>query len=160
MHGTVVDLSLNAAASRRKLKRTRSEERAAAALLRQPELVRDRLAPMRATLRWYLDPPDRPGPLGGPLASRLSEVRAEVESLEASVALLPRSVHASGDAIRRALNFLRGFGRLSALDFDAVPPEDRPHLVALLALEYRWCFAAAQTTPRVFKIAIGRTGAR
>ena len=66
-----------------------------------------------------------------PLLELLAEVDLEVRLLEAVVARRSRADHRAGPAIRR-----------------------------LLALEYRWCFAAAGTTPRAFKIAIGRTGAR
>jgi hypothetical protein len=154
-----IDPVLKNKAEARKLKRKRALARAADALGRRPELRQDRLGPIQDVLRWYRDPPDR-SVLLGPLGRRLEELRHEVEQLEAEVARLPHRAHLEGDAIRRALTFLRGFARVTTLDYEPVPPEERSKLIALLALEYRWCFAAAETTPRAFKIAIGRTGAR
>jgi hypothetical protein len=114
------------------------------------------VGPIIEILRWYRAHPGEPVP-ETPLTDYLDLVQAEVESLE----LLHRIPgKTTGDTTRRALCFLRGFGRISALDFDHIPVEHRPALVHLLQLEYRWCFAAAGTTQQAFKIAIGRTGAR
>jgi len=122
-----------------------------------PDLRLDRLDPVLILLRGY-----RSGALIGvaPMEALVRDIDLEVRLLECAVARRDKSEHRAGPQIRRALTLLKTFGRLSALDFDAVPIESRPTLVRLLALEYRWSFAAAGTTPRAFKIAIGRTGAR
>ncbi|MEO1335325.1 MAG: hypothetical protein AAFV29_06760 [Myxococcota bacterium] len=84
----------------------------------------------------------------------------EVTKLETWASKRPRRSQADGVTIRRALEFLRRFGRMSAMDFSNVPVEDRSALVRILALEHRWCYAAAGTTREVFKLETGRTGAR
>ena len=143
--------------SARNARRQREDARRAQARVEAPALRIARLEPVHALLRSY-----RAGASQGlePLLELLAEVDLEVRLLEAVVARRSRADHRAGPAIRRALTLLKDFGRLSVLDFDVLPVEGRPHLVRLLALEYRWCFAAAGTTPRAFKIAIGRTGAR
>ena len=99
----------------------------------------------------------------GPTALRdyVDRVRSEVVELERhTLEQLPAAVHSEGATIRRALCFLRNFGRIGCLDLTAVSTGERDGIVELLRLEYRWCFAAAGTTPEAFKTAIGRTGAR
>jgi hypothetical protein len=141
--------------------RARASARVAEAIRRQPTLDPDRVSPTIAVLREYRVLITEPAlPAVTPLDTRIAEVEAELAALEAHVASLPKNLHREGATIRRALCFLKTFGRLSTLDFELIPPEERPKLVKLLRLEYRWCFAAAGTTPRAFKIAIGRTGAR
>lgn len=120
-----------------------------------PDLQTDRLSPIEEVLRAY-----RSGVSPSPLRARRRQVELEVAQLERIASERPRREQSSGPTIRLALLFLKGFGRLSSLDFSGVPVEERSELVALLALEYRWCLAAAGTTGRAFKIAIGRTGAR
>ncbi len=89
------------------------------------------------------------------LAEYIEHVRVEVDALEATV-----TQRHDGAGTRRALDLLQRFGRLSTLDYDSLGDETRTLVVSLLGLEYRWCFAAAGTTPGAFKAAIGRTGAR
>ncbi len=89
-----------------------------------------------------------------------ASLAAEVTQLEDWAASRPRRSQTDGATIRRALEFLRRFGRLSAMDFSDVPVEDRASLIRILALEHRWCYAAAGTTRSAFKTATGRTGAR
>ena len=95
-----------------------------------------------------------------PLAARLSEVQEEVQSLEAWVESRDRQKQHAGQTIRLALELLRQFSFLTTLDFSVIPDEKRPKLIELLALEHRWCYAAAGTTRTAFKIETGRTGAR
>lgn len=125
----------------------------------QPTLMVDRAAPLLRILKSYqeADPAldDRT-----PLQNYLAVVRAEVEALEAWAESRPKTQQKDGGAIRQALDFLRTFGHLSTLDFSSIPEEERMDLVTLLALEHRWCYAAAGTTRDAFKGAIGRTGAR
>jgi hypothetical protein len=147
------------AADARRAKKRRANARVEEAVRRCPDLRTDRLTPIRDVLRGYRGRSDE-DQTRGPLAAYVRGVEEELALLEDYVATLPRSAHREGATIRRALCFLKSFGRISALDFDLVPIEERPILVELLRLEYRWCFAAAGTTPRAFKIAIGRTGAR
>lgn len=143
--------------SSRNARRLREGARRAQAQCATPELRLARLEPVHALLRVY-----RSGENTSlaPIEALIREVDLEVRLLEGAVARKSKADHKDGAAIRRALTLLKDFGRLSALDFDALPVEARPLLVRLLGLEYRWCFAAAGTTPRAFKIAIGRTGAR
>ena len=89
-----------------------------------------------------------------------AELTVEVELLEAWAARRPLREQTGGATIRRTLELLRRFGRLSAMDFSNVPVEDRDTLIKVLALEHRWCYAAAGTTRSAFKEATGRTGAR
>lgn len=143
--------------SSRTARRQREDARRAQAQHASPELRLERLQPVLELIRAY-----RSGAAVSvaPIEALIRDVDLEVRLLEGAVARRSRAEHKDGAAIRRALTLLKDFGRLSALDFDALPIEGRPLLVRLLALEYRWCFAAAGTTPRAFKIAIGRTGAR
>ena len=90
----------------------------------------------------------------------VSALEAEVCALEEKTAQLSKCVHKNGETIRRALSFLRNYGRIASLNYSTIPEEERGLLIQLLALEYRWCFAAAGTTVEVFKREIGRTGAR
>lgn len=143
--------------SSRTARRLREDARRAQARDGSPELRLARLEPVMALIRVY-----RRGCADAlaPLQILVRDTDLEVRLLEAAVARKSRHEHREGPAIRRALTLLKDFGRLSALDFDDIPIEGRPLLIRLLALEYRWCFAAAGTTPRAFKVAIGRTGAR
>jgi len=136
-------------------RRSRVRARLAEAAHSRPELRIERGEPIREILRAY-----RSGVHAAPLTRYIAELRSEIEVLEAYARTIPRRQQSDGPSTRRALCFLKSFGRISALDFDPIPIEERPNLVVLLALEYRWCFAAAGTTQAAFKIAIGRTGAR
>lgn len=145
----------------RRGKRSREAARAEAARARQPALRTDRLAPIHELLRTYREEVVRDGEIAvSPLEQLLPKLAAEVSEVEAWAEGLGRRAHSDGAAIRRALMFLRTFGRVTTLDFSSIPVEERGRLVALLALEHRWCYAAAGTTRDAFKIAIGRTGAR
>lgn len=144
----------------RKAKRQRNQARVAGACELRPDLQTDRFAPFRAVMHCYRAGIIGTGDHDSPLGLYVAEVRREVEALEASTASLPRALHRDGATIRRALCFLRTFGRLSSLDFDSIPDHERGLMITWLRLEYRWCFAAAGTTASVFKVAIGRTGAR
>ena len=89
-----------------------------------------------------------------------AQLTEEVTELESWAENRPSHLKTDGSTIRRALELLRRFGRLSAMDFSDVPVEDRQVLIKILALEHRWCYAAAGTTRAAFKSATGRTGAR
>lgn len=134
-------------------------ERAALARRRARELERQASAPCGR-------PPCRQQPgegwpdiLSGSPA-RLAELESEVRALEAWVARRPEAARGDGPTVRRALDHLRRFGRLAAAPLPDVEPETRLLLVRLLALELRWCYAAAGTDRDCFERAIGRTGAR
>jgi hypothetical protein len=143
----------------RRGKRLRARARVEAAQRLRPSLRIDRLSPIFNILRTYREhAPGAPEP--SPLIAYVKELTAEIETLEAWAGERTRRAQSEGAVIRQALEFLRTFGRVGALDFSVVPIEDRAMLVSLLALEHRWCYAAAGTTRDVFKIAIGRTGAR
>ena len=88
------------------------------------------------------------------------ELTDEVTALETWAAQRSTAAQTCGVTVRRTLELLKRFGRLSAMDFSDVPVEDRPTLIKILALEHRWCYAAAGTTRDAFKQATGRTGAR
>lgn len=139
--------------------RQRSRARREAAERTAPPLRSDRRTPIVAMLRAYREHEFAPGERS-PIEHLIAELRREVEALELWAAARGRRAHATGDSIRRALAFLRTFGHLTSLDFSRVPIEERALLVELLALEHRWCYAAAGTTRDVFKVEIGRTGAR
>lgn len=125
-----------------------------------PERLTDRLTPTTEVLSAYRRGHDLPDGPKTPLSERIAHLDSEVRELEAWASSRPHSVQRSGPVIRQALDFLRHFGRLTTLDFSGVPVEERGHLVKLLALEHRWCYAAAGTTRDAFKAATGRTGAR
>ena len=125
----------------------------------RPTLMLDRASPILDLLRRYQIDPGIPVERT-PLHQYLIELRAEVEALEAWAESRPRGEQRDNASIRQALDFLRRFGHLSTLDFSVIPEEERGDLITLLALEHRWCYAAAGTTRDAFKIAIGRTGAR
>jgi len=146
--------------SARRAKRERERAREDAAKKEQPALHLDRLAPIRVLLRTYREEraPDAFDETA--LVAFVPRLRAEVEALEAWADGRGRRAHHDGASVRQALHFLRTFGRIMSLDFSHVPIEERDRLVALLALEHRWCYAAAGTTRDAFKVAIGRTGAR
>jgi hypothetical protein len=95
-----------------------------------------------------------------PLNEYTALVRREVDVLESTTARLSGEDQKNGASIRRALSFLRNFGRIATQDYSDLPDASRRPLVELLKWEYRWCFAAAGTTPQIFKREIGRTGAR
>lgn len=120
-----------------------------------PSLRVERLPPITELLRAY-----REGRTDDALPEHVRALRSEVEALERWADARPRHEQLSGTTTRLALDFLRGFGRITALDFSSIPSEERDLLVELLALEHRWCYAAAGTTRDAFKIAVGRTGAR
>jgi hypothetical protein len=143
----------------REAKRLRARARVEAAQRAAPSLRIDRLAPILAMLRAYRERDPAPDERS-PLALYLTTLTHEVEELEAWADTRGRRAQSEGHAIRQALEFLRTFARVTSLDFSSVPVEERPSLVALLALEHRWCYAAAGTSRDVFKVAIGRTGAR
>lgn len=144
----------------RAAQRARAQDRRDRLLDAGPPRHLDRLSLIESALRMYRsgqgDAVDGPSPL----AQLLAETTQEVERLEGWAASLPQAHRRSGAVMRQALEFLRGFSRLSVLDFRAVPQEDREHLVQWLALEHRWCYAAAGTCRVSFKAAAGRTGAR
>jgi hypothetical protein len=137
-------------------RRRRAKERVRGDLAGRPPIDLERAAPMQAILQRNR----LLGPDAGPLERLVTEVSEEVKGLEAWAAKRPRQERESGPTIRRALELLRGFGRMSALDFSSIPEEGRPLLVTWLALEHRWCYAAAGTDRAAFKRATGRTGAR
>ncbi len=116
-----------------------------------PTLRLDRVTPIRRAVE--------AAPEQG-LDEFVDRLEAEVSALEAWAEARPRPAQRDGGTIRRTLELLRRFGRLSAMDFSNVPVEDRPALVKVLALEHRWCYAAAGTTRAAFKDSTGRTGAR
>lgn len=144
----------------RQAKRLRARARVDAAVERRPTLRIERLPPVLALLRAYREHPGDGSPEPSPLAGYLQDLRGEVELLESWANRRGKRSHHEGPTIRQALGFLRTFGRMMALDFSDFPIEERPFLVTMLALEHRWCYAAAGTTRDAFKIAIGRTGAR
>lgn len=140
----------------RNRRRHREEARVREAV---PGLQTDRIAPLCRVLRGYRAlGVNRPST--SPLAAYRAEVEREVLELEAAAERRSRRDQRSGPTIRLALLFMKGFGRMSSLDFAELPMEERSELIALLALEYRWCLAAAGTTAHAFRLAIGRTGAR
>jgi hypothetical protein len=144
----------------RQAKRLRARARVDAAVERRPTLRTDRLPPIHAILRIYREHPGDGSPDPSPLVPLIEELRVEVEALEGWADRRGKRAHHEGATIRQALGFLRTFGRMMALDFSEIPIEERPLLVSLLAMEHRWCYAAAGTTREAFKVAIGRTGAR
>lgn len=160
MHEVTAPLSGPRTLESRRAQRERERARVITAAERLGPEATDRLTPLLRMLRAYRECPKERDDTAQPITVYVQDLAREVEALEEEAAGLPRRVQSDGSTIRQALSFLRVFGRISALDFGVVPTEERHHLVTLLALEYRWCFAAAGTTPRVFKVAIGRTGAR
>lgn len=146
--------------SARQAKRLRARARVDAAVEKRPTLRTDRLPPILAILRAYREHPGDGSPEPSRILGFIEELRVEVEALEGWADRRGKRAHHEGATIRQALGFLRTFGRMMALDFTLLPIEERPALVTLLALEHRWCYAAAGTTRDAFKIAIGRTGAR
>jgi hypothetical protein len=120
----------------------------------RPTLLVDREGPILELLRTYRERDD------ASIDAFVAALKAEVEALESWASSRAKHEQREALAIRQALDFLRTFGHLSTLDFSVVPEEERNKLVLLLALEHRWCYAAAGTTRDAFKIAIGRTGAR
>lgn len=125
-----------------------------------PHLRTNRAGPICEVLRSYRGSTQDALPSPSPLLALRLRLETEVRALEAEARLRGRKEQGSGPTIRLALLFLKGFGRVSSLDFRDVPIEERPELIQVLALEYRWCLAAAGTNARAFKLAIGRTGAR
>jgi|GEM_PF-2513267 len=155
---------LRSSVSRRRAARAaqeaRAESRRSAVLRFGPPRNVDRLSGIEAALRAYRGGADTPPGDLSPMQALLLRSTQEVEELEAWVQTLPPCEPKSGPVIRQALDFLRGFGRLTALNFSAVPLQDRGFLVQWLAVEHRWCYAAAGTNRASFKQAAGRTGAR
>lgn len=155
---------LRSSVSRRRAARAAQEARAqsrrSAVLGFGPARSVDRLSPIEAALRAYRRDPASPVDELSPMQALLLRTVQEVEELEAWVQSLPPCERKSGPVIRQALDFLRGFGRLTALNFSSVPLQDRDFLVQWLAVEHRWCYAAAGTSRTSFKQAAGRTGAR
>lgn len=146
--------------SARQAKRMRAKARVDAAQRQMPALEIERSPPILAILRLYREHRVDEQAETSPLAGYIRALEREVSTLERWAESLGSRAHEEGPTIRRALGFLRTFSRIMSLDFTCVPVEERDQLVALLALEHRWCYAAAGTTRDVFKIAIGRTGAR
>lgn len=140
----------------RTARRARTQQRLTPAVEGPPHRL-DRLGPLQEALRTYRA---RGLVHDSPLKALRHRVEDEVRALEQWAESRPTEAQKTGATIRRALELLRSFGRLTVLDFTSVPEEDRPHLVALLALEHRWCYACAGTTRAAFKAAAGRTGAR
>ena len=143
----------------REARRARIEARLTNVMRHRPTLMIDRATPLMDLLRRYQTDPGMQIQ-NTPLQHYLIELRAEVEALEDWAESRSRGEQRDNSTIRQALDFLRRFGHLSTLDFSVIPEEERGDLVHLLALEHRWCYAAAGTTRDAFKIAIGRTGAR
>ncbi|MEQ9503231.1 MAG: hypothetical protein RIT81_40570 [Deltaproteobacteria bacterium] len=140
----------------RQARRHRARQRIAADA-EAPGLRVERIRPIREMLRVYADADHV---RACPLTGYLSVLEAEVKMLERWADSRTQDEQRAGPTIRRALELLRAFSRISVLDFSDIPDEDRPKLVALLALEHRWCYAAAGTSREHFKVATGRTGAR
>jgi hypothetical protein len=151
-----------AGSSARRARRLRAKARLEDAQRARPTLDADRLTPILGVLRVYREHIGAPGRDvdASPLAAFVRTLLSEVEALESWAASRGKRIHHDGSTIRKALHFLRTFSRIMSLDFSNIPIEERDLLVALLALEHRWCYAAAGTTRNAFKIAIGRTGAR
>ena len=121
-----------------------------------PRLNLERLTPIFELVRAYNDHRAQVVTLN----AFVDSLQAEVQELETWASSRGKKAQRAGPTIRQALDFLKTFGRLTTLDFSFVPLEERRLLVSLLALEHRWCYAAAGTTRDSFKSAVGRTGAR
>jgi hypothetical protein len=143
----------------RSAKRARAKARLTLVRDDRPALRTNRLDPIIELLRTYREGREVGEPVS-PLEKFNATLEAEVRELEAWTEGLEPKAKKDGSAIRQALELLRVFGRITALDFSTIPDEERTGLVTLLALEHRWCYAAAGTDREIFKIAIGRTGAR
>ena len=143
-------------------RRQREAKRRAAAYVLHPKLQTDRLSQVQELIRAYRDvEPSIEHQAGeNSLSAYVQFVETEVRELEEVTANFAPQIHTDGDTIRRALSFLRSFGRIAGQDFSLLPDASRKPLVELLKWEYRWCFAAAGTTAQIFKREIGRTGAR
>jgi hypothetical protein len=94
------------------------------------------------------------------VGSTLAALERNVCALEAEVALRSEAERRAPEVLRRALTLLRDFGHLALIDLACLPPELRPAVVRLLALEHRWSFAAAGTTQRDLHEVSGRSGFR
>lgn len=143
----------------RQARRARAQARLTLVHGERPPLQTDRMTPLLRLLRSYREGQELGRPTS-PLVEFLGHLQDEVEGLEVWAESLEPKARRGGPAIRQALEFLRTFGRITALDFSSIPEEERAGLVTLLALEHRWCYAAAGTSRGIFKAAIGRTGAR
>ena len=139
----------------RKKRQQRTRYRLDVAVAGRPYLDLDRKRPMEAILRTRSETEARRG-----LDFLYQKVLGEVGVLERWVQSLNPAERSNGAAVRRALELLRGFGHLAILDYGQLPDDFRPILVQWLALEHRWCYAAAGTDRRTFKRVTGRTGAR
>lgn len=145
--------------SARQARRRRAAKRRTQAVA-GPAIRSDRLTPLRELLRTYRETEVEPTEDGTPLSRYIAMLDAEVAVLEAWATSRTNAEQTNGNTVRTALEWLRAFGRMTVLDFSSIPDEERKDLVTLLALEHRWCYAAAGTTRDSFKLAIGRTGAR
>ncbi len=143
----------------RQARRARAQARLTLVQNECPPLQTNRIDPILRLLRTYREGQEL-GRQTSPLSDFLRLLEVEVAGLEAWAEGLEPKTRRGGPAIRQALEFLRTFGRITALDFSSIPDEERSDLVGLLALEHRWCYAAAGTSRELFKAAIGRTGAR
>ncbi|MBK6684843.1 MAG: hypothetical protein IPG45_10245 [Deltaproteobacteria bacterium] len=143
----------------RQARRARAQARLTLVQVERPPLQANRTDPILRLLRTYREGQEL-GRAVSPLSDFLAHLEAEVGALEAWAQGLEAKTRRGGPAIRQALEFLRTFGRITAFDFSSIPEEERAGLVTLLALEHRWCYAAAGTSRELFKAAIGRTGAR
>lgn len=143
--------SIRARRARRSLRLRESADRPTARV--------ERRAPLARILRAFREGHVHDGDFC-PLSAHLQDVQREVEALEAWVVARSPAKQRAGATVRRALELLRHFSMLTTMDFSVIPDEIRPRLVHLLALEHRWCYAAAGTTRDAFKIETGRTGAR
>ena len=143
-------------ATQRNLNNRRQQQ----ALQLHPELRFNRIRTIQRLLESKTQLVENRAGLAGNMKMFMRALEKEVSTLEAHTMQFDRKIHRDGETIRRALSFLRTYGRIAALNFSRVAEEDRSLLVQILGLEYRWCFAAAGTTPEIFKQEIGRTGAR
>lgn len=143
----------------RQARRARAQARLTLVQDERPPIQANRIDPILQLLRTYREGQEL-GCRISPLDAFLAQLEAEVTTLELWAEGLEPKVRRGGQATRQALEFLRTFGRITALDFSSIPEEERAGLVGLLALEHRWCYAAAGTSRDLFKAAIGRTGAR
>jgi hypothetical protein len=123
-----------------------------AAIRRSP---RERRAPLDG---WLRAARERRAPTD--VLSTLSALERDVQALEADVAARTEAERRAPEVIRRALTLLRDFGHLALTDLAGLPPELRPAVVRLLALEHRWSFAAAGTTQHDLHEVSGRSGLR
>lgn len=137
-------------------KRRRARARQLDTIDGRPSIVLDRASAIQAILQTTR----RYGPKPDCLGELVAAVEDELKPLERWAGTRSQAEREDGPTTRRALEYLRILGRMSTLDFSLLPDEARPSLVRWLALEHRWCYAAAGTDRLSFKNATGRTGAR